>query len=306
MTMIREYLAGATLAVALALSVGSARAEPPPPLPELHFAQIPEASRARYTGDRFSYMEAGPATAPALVLLHGVGANSMHWRYQLAGLSANHHVIAWNAPGYILSDNLVKDSPDCRDYADALADFLTAVKVDRLEIMANSFGTRVAQCFANYYPGRVTRMVLTGSATGRKDVPEEEKQKAIAAREKQIAAGGYGFGARVAALLSTKARPETIAMVQDVLRATNPRGFMQAVRFGLADYYTPDFREHLGMPILLIQGAEDRVNPTDKNAAVLARTLPDARLVVLDGAGHLPEVELPGKVNELVTAFLAK
>jgi hypothetical protein len=42
-----------------------------PPLPELRFTEIPAASRYRYTGDRFSYMEAGQSKLSPVLLLHG-------------------------------------------------------------------------------------------------------------------------------------------------------------------------------------------------------------------------------------------
>ena len=55
--------------------------------------------------------------------------------------------------------------------------------------------------------------------------------------------------------------------------------------------------------MLLISGREDRVNPVDQNAAVLVKALPQGRLEVLDGAGHLPEVELPETVNKMLRDF---
>jgi hypothetical protein len=103
-------------------------------LKEPRFAEIPATSRQRYIGDRFSYMEEGRADLPPVLLLHGIDANSLHWRYQLAGLADRFRLIAWNAPGYLLSDNLQAETPSCRDYADALDDLLSALGIDGFDV----------------------------------------------------------------------------------------------------------------------------------------------------------------------------
>src|SRR5207249_6499691 len=155
----------------------------------------------------------------------------MGWRFQYAGLADRFRLIGWNAPGYMLSDNLVADAPGERDYADALSDFLAALGIEHLDLMANSFGTRVAQNFAHFHPGRITRAVFTGTSVAVERTPEE-RARMVEARAAQIGGGGYNFGERAAALLGSHASAETFAIVQHALRATHPKGFMQAVRFG--------------------------------------------------------------------------
>jgi pimeloyl-ACP methyl ester carboxylesterase len=58
------------------------------------------------------------------------------------------------------------------------------------------------------------------------------------------------------------------------------------------------------MKLHLCQGEEDRVAPVSANAELLVAALPHARLVMLAGCGHLPEVEFPSRINDLIAAHL--
>lgn len=252
-------------------------------------------------------MEAGPKAAPVIVALHGVGDNAMQWRFQFAGLADRFRFIAWNAPGYMLSDGFKADTPGCRDYADALADFLNALKLTRVHLMGNSFGSVVAQCFALYHPQRVDRVMLISPVVYR-DRAESEMEAMMAGRRVQVAGGGYNFPSRrVRDLMGGNAPPELVELVSYAMRATNPRGFLQAVRFVLLSAPpVSELTSRMIGPVLVVAGGEDKVSPAEWHAEPLRKALRQCRVVVLSGIGHLAQMEAPEELNRLTREFFGK
>ena len=96
-----------------------------PRLPELQLVAVdPQVSGME--GARMSYMQAG-AGPETVLLLHGIGSNCCGWRYMFEALSDRYRVVAWNAPGYYLSDNFASTDPTNWQYADALLALMDAL-----------------------------------------------------------------------------------------------------------------------------------------------------------------------------------
>ena len=80
-----------------------------------------------------------------------------------------------------------------------------------------------------------------------------------------------------------------------------PRGFMHGVKLGMVNGYSPEESgAKLTMPVLLIQGRVDKVNPGERNADLLIKYLKNGKLEYLEAIGHLPEVETPDTVNKML------
>ncbi|HVF62792.1 MAG TPA: alpha/beta fold hydrolase [Casimicrobiaceae bacterium] len=274
-----------------------------PSLPELKLVAI-DASRAGLEGPRMSYMEMGAQHRDTVVLLHGIGSNSTGWRFVMPALAVDHRVIAWNAPGYYLSDSIAAESPSHQAYSDALAALLDALGVASADIVGSSFGSLVAASFASRFPDRVGRLVLLGTTRGQAWLPPDERARRLEMRAASIRDGGLALGeTRWMNLVSSAASATTVTLVKEVLGATHARGMMQAARTSDATDVV-ELVPGIKARTLLAVGTEDRVNPPEISRAI-ASAMKDARLVELPGVGHLPKLEAPERTIELIREHLS-
>ncbi|WP_137124019.1 alpha/beta fold hydrolase [Roseomonas sp. HF4] len=275
---------------------------PVPPLPDLRFVEV-DAAALGLAGPRLSFMEAGQG--PPVLLLHGIGANSMGWRFVLAGLSPVARVIAWNAPGYLMSDPFASDAPRAEDYADVAAALLDALGVaGPAHVIGSSFGSLIGAALAARHPGRVARLALLGTSRGQRWKGDGERARMLAMRAASIEAGGVALArTRWQALVAPGSGTAVAALVQGMVAATDARGLMPAARATDVADVVADFAPRIAAPTLVVTGTEDRVNPPEVGAAVAA-AIAGARLEHPAGIGHLPEIEAPAMTLGLLRTFL--
>jgi pimeloyl-ACP methyl ester carboxylesterase len=272
----------------------------PPRLPELRLVAVDPGCGLE--SPRMSYMESGQGSR-AVLLLHGIGSNCTGWRYVLAGLGDACRVIAWNAPGYYLSDHFRADAPACEQYAEALAALMDALGIETAHVAGSSFGSMIAAAFAARHPARVRKLALFGASRGQKWLPQDERAKRLQMRDETAREGPVAMSEkRWRVLLGPQASGTAIRLTREVLMATHPRGLRQAARASDSTDVC-EFAGSIAAPTLLAVGTEDKVNPPEVTRAIAAR-IAGSRVVEIPGAGHLPKLEAPERTIEMLREHL--
>jgi 3-oxoadipate enol-lactonase len=238
---------------------------------------------------------------PPLILIGGLGFGRWAFFKQIPALSRHFRTITFDVRGERDLKGGVSDL-----VADVVA-LLDHLRIRKAHVLGTSLGGFVAQELAIKRPDLVDRLVLVCTSYGRGG-PQTMSPWALS---DMIGLPSLSVERAVRRGLETA--------TSEAYRARRPEEFEQIVRWRLADspslsaYYEQmragarfDASREVGSitsPTLVIHGAEDRYVPV-ANAAALAEAIPDAKLRVLDNAGHLVFIERFADVNREVVTFL--
>jgi pimeloyl-ACP methyl ester carboxylesterase len=240
----------------------------------------------------------------ALVFLHGGFGDRRMWDDQFQALAGSFRVIRYDHRGFGRSP---APSGEYSPVAD-LTRVLDALGVTRAHLVGNSMGGQLALDFALVEPDRADRIVVIASGAGGFPFPAADVERVMAvfavARERGTGAAAETWLRHpMVAVASTSNRNGTAVRLRQMVEE-NQRIFLmeqwpeeRTVR--PAYERLPDIKA----AVLFVIG--DRDAPAVQNAArATAERLPGARVEVVAGADHLPQMEEPEQVNRIIQEFV--
>ncbi len=252
---------------------------------------------------------------PVFVLLHGFGASLYSWDAIMDPLSKLGRVIAFDRPAFGLSERPLDwegQNPYSPESQTALVlGLMEHLNVDQAILVGNSAGGTIAAQVALAYPDRVAALVLVdpavytgGGAPGwiRPLLSTPQMRRIGPLFVRQIERRGDE-------LLTTawhnpdNLTQEQIALYKKPLLVENWDKALWEFTLASRASNLPERLQDITLPVLVITGDDDRIVPT-ADSIRLAGELPNARLVVIENAGHVPHEERPEAFMNAVQEFL--
>jgi 3-oxoadipate enol-lactonase len=248
-------------------------------------------------GYDIGYVEAGGGEATPIVFLHGVGSDKSVWHPQLEHFGRTRRAIAFDYPGY--GDSDAAPSGTTRDdYASAIISAMHELGVDRAHICGLSLGGVVAIATHHADPNRCASLILADTFAVHPDGPAIYQRSLDGSRDLPAMAE-----ARADVLLAQPADAAVRREVVETMSRIDPAAF----RIGAEAVWLADQRDRaelIRVPTLILVGDQDLVTPPDLSNELLD-LVPDARMQVIAGAGHLTNLEKPEAFNGAVYSFLS-
>jgi 3-oxoadipate enol-lactonase len=252
---------------------------------------------------RLAYDHAGDG--PPVVFLHGIGGNRTNWHAQLLALAPDFMGVAWDARGYGLSDDY-DGALAFEDFADDLTRLLDHLGAETAHLVGLSMGARILMEFHAHHAARMASLVLCDCFPSfDASMTAEKRAEFLRLRQKPLL-DGKTFAdlapALVRSLISPTAGPQATEALTESVLGLRKESYLKTLA-ATQNYDRAAELEKIAVPTLLIFGADDRLTPPSIGRA-MAERIAGAELVVINGAGHLVNLEKPDLFNETLRRFL--
>jgi pimeloyl-ACP methyl ester carboxylesterase len=255
----------------------------------------------RANGLEIAYRRVGEG--PPLVLVHGATEDGRAWQPQLAGLSDEFTVVAWDEPGAGRSSD-VPAGFGLADYASCLAALIEALEFGSAHVAGLSWGGTVVLELYRHHPGLVATLIMVDTYAGWKgSLPEDEVQARVQAARNALAAPVEEFDPSVAlpGWFAGGPRAEFAPLLESMAADARPESMRTALSV-MAEADQRDLLPRIAVPTLLVWGEQDARSPLSV-ARHFEEAIPDTKLVVIPDCGHVSNLERPEQFNEAVRGF---
>ncbi|HEV8406617.1 MAG TPA: alpha/beta fold hydrolase [Sphingomicrobium sp.] len=247
-------------------------------------------------GYEIGYEETGTGEAVPIIFLHGVGSDKSVWGPQLAHFGRNRRAVAFDYPGYGDSDP-APDGTTRDDYASAIISAMHELGIDRAHICGLSLGGVVAIAMHHADAKRCASLALAdtfavhpqGRAIYERAMTASENLRAMAE-------------ARVDMLLAQPAVPRLRREIVETMAGIDPAAYC----IGAEAVWLADQRERakqIRVPALVLVGDQDLITPPELSHQ-LAGLILNARMQLIEDAGHISNLEKPAEFNHAVERLI--
>lgn len=260
----------------------------------------------------------GDPDSPPVLLVHGIGRSMEDWAPQYERLAQSYRTIALDVPGFGFSER-TREAITLGVLARGVADTLDTLGETRpVHVVGNSLGGAIAQQLLADQPERVASLSLINSAgfgsevtlllrmltmpvLGAMSTRRPTRMSAVLFERTIHANKAVATKERIDHAFAVGSQPGNGAALRETaLELGTPRGVKPQWRRDLAAAVTRTPR-----PTLIMWGSQDRILPAHHIDEAM-RVYPHAEVHLLNGVGHMPQIECPERFADLLLPFLVR
>ncbi len=257
----------------------------------------------RMRGRDVRVVRRGPRGGVPLVLLTGIGAHIEMWE-PFAAVAGDRELIGIDVPGTGASE-LPLLPMWMTGFAALIGEILDELGLSEVDVLGYSWGGALAQQLAYDEPHRVRRLILCATTPGWGALPPRPVAAAmLLTPARYLHPALMRFSLPLIAGGRTRREPAKLAAQQRARLAHRPSPLGYALQlYAISGWSSLPWLHRVRQPVLVLAGDDDPTIPL-VNPRILANRLPDARLFVVRGGGHLFLIDEPDSVAAEIAAFL--